>query len=81
MDPLRLSDQAVVRDGSVLAWSQADGWVAQRGEHSPFPRARLIRYDGRRWCYFTRMVGQNGAPGDWCDVTPVHSGGGQHGSA
>jgi hypothetical protein len=46
VDPLRLSDQAVFRDGSVLVWSLTDGWVASRGEHSPFPHMRLIRHDG-----------------------------------
>jgi hypothetical protein len=33
VDPLRLSDQAVFRDGAVLAWSRTDGWGASRGEH------------------------------------------------
>jgi hypothetical protein len=81
VDPLRLSDQAVFRDGSVLAWSRTDGWVASRGEHSPFPRVRLIRHDGKRWQWLERMTGEVDARGDWCDVTPVHGGGGRHGSA
>ena len=81
VDPLRLSDQAAFRDGSVLAWSLADGWVASRGEHSPFPRARLIRYDGRRWRWLARMAGEEGAGGAWREVGPVHSGGGHHGGA
>lgn len=73
VDPLRLSDQAVFRDGSVLAWSLADGWVASAsgGEHSPFPRARLIRYDGRRWRWLERMAGEEGAGGAWREVGPA----------
>jgi hypothetical protein len=83
VDPLRLSDQAVFRDGSVLAWSRTDGWGASRGEHCPFPRVRLIRHDGKRWQWLERMTGEGqvDARGDWRAVTPVHGGGGRHGSA
>jgi hypothetical protein len=80
-DPLRLSDQAVFRDGSVLAWSLGDGWAPRRGEHSPFPFTRLIRHDGRCWHWLERMAGEDGASGDWCAVRPVHSGEGYHGGA
>ena len=43
--------------------------------------APLIRYDGLRWHWLERTAGEDGACGDWRDVTPVHSGGGYHGSA
>jgi hypothetical protein len=75
VDPLRLSDQAVFRDGSVLAWSLTNGWVASRGEHSPFPRVRLIRHDRKRWHRLERTTQKAGTYGDWRDVTPVHSSG------
>ena len=80
VDPLRLSDQAVFRDGSVLVWSRTEGWVASRGEHSPFPHVRLIRHDGRRWQWLERTCGEVDVCGDWGDVTPVHGGGARHGS-
>ena len=69
VDPLRLSDQAVFADGSVLEWSRAAGWAAGTIEHSPFPHARLIRYDGRHWLWLERTSQEDGARGDWRDVT------------
>ena len=75
LDPLRLSDQAVFRDGSVLTWSLADGWLVRRGEHNPFPHVRLIRHDGKRWQRLERLTGEVDGRGDWRDVTPVSAGG------
>ena len=81
VDPLRLSDQAVFLDGSVLAWTPADGWMTRRGEHSPFPCARLIRHDGKRWHWLECMAGEDGTRGGWRDVTSaVHSSGGVRGA-